>query len=53
MTKWFLGMFLFSTLLFAGCGSEGGKPDDANAPSTTTDQEQMQDETDPNIKTGK
>lgn len=47
MTKWFLGFVLFSAFFCAGCGSEGGKEGDANDPATTTDVEQMQDETDP------
>jgi hypothetical protein len=31
--------------LVAGCGSEGGEPGDANDPETTSDVEQMKDET--------
>jgi hypothetical protein len=31
--------------LFMGCGSPGGEPGDANDPATTSDLEQMKDET--------
>lgn len=40
------GMILVSLLsLIMGCGNPGGTPGDENDPETTSDLEQMQDET--------
>lgn len=45
-------LFVMALLIPAGCGSGTGSEGDKNDPAETTDVEQMQDETDPDVANG-